>query len=218
MSISFHHLQKFPTKAGALDIPSLQWTNTFPPCIRHLWNSHFHPAFPLSGSNDSKSSTRELTHLSINFLLSLALGMIGSNMLSAKVTIRYSHCPVWWFWCIWLIRLWPTFMMGLDQVLLHFLPGEHKTIWRKSNIHKVYVKTWRRQCGWFLQLSDLQPSSCQRWHTGQGKLQAQSPGGQYSIVNEGWAHFQFISFYLHCATHCVSPVLLNHIGCVLEYF
>ena len=35
------------------------------------------------------------THLSMNFLLSLALGMIGSSMLSAKVTVRYSHCPVW---------------------------------------------------------------------------------------------------------------------------
>ena len=46
---------------------------------------------PLSPNN----SILFLTHLSMNFLLSLALGMMGSSMLSAKVTIRYSHCPVW---------------------------------------------------------------------------------------------------------------------------
>ena len=36
MSISFCHLLEILTRAGALDIPSLQCTKTFPPCIRHL--------------------------------------------------------------------------------------------------------------------------------------------------------------------------------------
>ena len=60
---------------------------------------HFHSCSP-----------QILTHLSINLLLSLALGMMGSSILSARVTIRYSHCPVGGYnshlWQCWSNMVW----------------------------------------------------------------------------------------------------------------